>query len=186
MARAIPRAILLLQAHCNPGTDNTGERKPAPRQRYPQPQAASHQAANRRRHPATSWQQPIHNDNKRQGREHNRCIAAGHATAVLAFTRQKSQVRSLSRPPAQTPSSKSSLRRLPEDQAVGRLMAAIAQAQAAGVVGVDFLLWIRSCCGGCMCCCDRGGEPSGLPARGDSASSRGVGDTAGPQPAHGS
>jgi putative transposase len=27
--------------------------------------------------------------------------------------------------------------------------------------------------------CDRGGEPSGLPARGDSASSRGVGDTAG-------
>jgi hypothetical protein len=45
-------------------------------------------------------------------------------------------------------------------------------------------LWTR-CCSAVVCAvCDRGRQP-GPSARGDSASSRGVGDTAGPQPAHG-
>jgi hypothetical protein len=38
--------------------------------------------------PATSRQQPTHNDSKRQGRSRSRSITAGHATAVLVFTQQ--------------------------------------------------------------------------------------------------
>jgi len=36
--------------------------------------------------PATRQHEPICNDSKRQGRERDRSIAAGHGTAVLAFT----------------------------------------------------------------------------------------------------
>ena len=42
-------------------------------------------------HPATSRQEPIHNDSRRRGRRHDHSVAAGHTTALLAFTRQLSK-----------------------------------------------------------------------------------------------
>jgi hypothetical protein len=47
--------------------------------------------------PATRQQQPTRNNARRQGHRHDHSIAAGQKLAMLAFTRQKSQVRSLSR-----------------------------------------------------------------------------------------
>jgi 3D (Asp-Asp-Asp) domain-containing protein len=52
-----------------------------------------HQSTDRRRTggelPATSRQQPTHDDSKRQGRRHDHSITAGHNMAMLAFTRQR-------------------------------------------------------------------------------------------------
>ena len=65
--------------------------------------------------PATRQQQPTRSDTRRQGQRRYRSIAAGQEMAMLAFTRQKSQVRSLSRPPAQTLPGPAPAGRLPED-----------------------------------------------------------------------
>jgi hypothetical protein len=48
--------------------------------------------------PATNRQQPTRNDIKRQGHKRCRSIAAGPEITMLAFTRQRPQVRNLSRP----------------------------------------------------------------------------------------
>jgi hypothetical protein len=78
-------------------------------------------------------------------------------------------------------------RRSSGTQAAGRFMAAspASPGRRCGSRGLLYRGYGLAAAAVCAVC-DRGGEPSGLPARGDSASSRGVGDTAGPQPAHGS
>jgi hypothetical protein len=53
-------------------------------------------------HPATRQHQALRNDSKQRGRKHSCDVAAGHGRAVLAFTRQRPQVRNLSRPPTNT------------------------------------------------------------------------------------
>jgi hypothetical protein len=57
-----------------------------------QAEPGGEQAANS---PAINQHRPIRNDSKRQGRKHDHSIAAGHGTAVLVFTRQRSRITTL-------------------------------------------------------------------------------------------
>ena len=83
--RPLRKTHRTVQPHQNPST-------------MPTPRSTHRQAANRRRSPATSRQQPIRNDSKCQGRRRDRSIAPGHGVAMDAFTRQESLVWSQSRP----------------------------------------------------------------------------------------